>query len=736
MGRPKRFRAPVPMPYHCGMCDQSFSTRIELANHTADHADSAPTTLPCPVCAWPFPDSLALEEHRIQSGHGSAPFSCDTCGKVFTSQQNLEKHLKPPFGCMGTSGAPPAAQTFNGDHKVPPSNGQSDKTITCDRCPKIFRSRREYNAHRSFPDGECADHKKRTPPKKRPGPTRSDYVDPDQPHQMANDMLRYDDASDTPDDVSENDEYCHDCKTVFDSKARFNAHALRCSMQSKSNGQFANSSKTGSVAPTSFEVRQPTIASVQKHQTVDAIVPAPKGPRSLAEPVPSPRPRPPAPASNQPSSNLSSAPSPDFPSFVCSTKGCGKSFRSDAGLKVHQTDVHGIGGKALDLHGSHSFMLNPRMREQLKAQGLLRQPPPGPSRGRGRGGRAAPLSSRPLAPTPPRASPTFAGRLPPPIPTGMLTSSPVPIGLNMGGDAEIEQAKYIQGKILRLLIQSDIFIHHNGKMTVCGIDWTRIGVSRQHDAVELFDGMCHLPKILQGEYLPPPTTFKDEYKASYPVADFTPSPTREASNPGLGVVALSCSKILLADGRQDLVKLAAIDLVSSRILINHLVCTDPHAQVADWRTSLTGLSSWYDMDAARQAGYKVFKGWAAARSALCKFVDKDTIIVGHNLRSDLDALRLIHGRAVDVAKVVEKAAQGPLSKAQLRLESLCRDYPGVQVKSGGKYGRDCLLSGFAVRELGLWIVKNREVLERDARRKSADYQRVMPKADVAAAAAA
>ena len=316
----------------------------------------------------------------------------------------------------------------------------------------------------------------------------------------------------------------------------------------------------------------------------------------------------------------------------------------------------------------------------------------------------------------------------------MPTPSPVPIGLNMGGDAEIEQAKSIQGKILRLLIQSDIFIHHNGKMTVCGIDWTRIGVSRQHDAVELFDGMCHLPKMLQGEYLTPPTTFKDEYKASYPVADYNPSPTRDASKPGLGVVALSCSKILLTNGRQDLVKLAAIDLVTSRILINHLVCTDPHAQVANWRSAVTGLSSWHDMDAARQAGYKIFKGWAAARSALWKFVDKDTIVVGHNLRSDLDALRMIHGRAVDVAKVVEKAAKGPLSKAQLSLDSLCRDYPGAQLKSDVKYGRDCLMNGFAVRELGLWIVKNREVLEKDARQKSVDYQRVMPKVTASTAA--
>jgi hypothetical protein len=301
-----------------------------------------------------------------------------------------------------------------------------------------------------------------------------------------------------------------------------------------------------------------------------------------------------------------------------------------------------------------------------------------------------------------------------------------------GGPLEIQQAKYLGDKILSLLIQSDIFIHNNGSITVCGIDWTRIGVERQPELIGMFDSMCHLPTIIQHEFVPHPKAFLSDYQLPYPSADFEPSPPRDGAQPGLGIVALACSKIALADGLEEVVKISAIDVMTGRILMNHLVCTDPTVHVKDWRSSETGLFSWDDMEHARTLNYKVFKGWSAARSALWKYVDKDTIVVGHNLRSDLDALRMVHGRAVDVAKVAEKAAKGPLSKAQLSLDSICRDFPAKHLKSDPGYGRDTLMNAFGIREMGLWVLKNKEPFEKKIRQRSLEYQRVMPRAAAAA----
>lgn len=306
----------------------------------------------------------------------------------------------------------------------------------------------------------------------------------------------------------------------------------------------------------------------------------------------------------------------------------------------------------------------------------------------------------------------------------------MPTSQNMGGAYEMDQAKQIQGKMLRLLIQTDIFIHHDGKISVCGIDWTRIGVQKQLDVFDMFQAIIHLPKNFYDEYLPPPKAFASDYAAAeYSAAEFTTSPTHDRFKPGLSVIVIACTKVVLPDGRQEVVKIAAIDLITCRILMDHLVCTDGHASVANWRSNETGLFSWDDMELARKQGYKVFKGWSAVRDALYKIIDKNTIIVGHNLRSDLDSLRMIHGRAVDVAKVAEKRADGPLSKVQLSLDSLCREFPVVTLRSDPEFGRDVLMNAFAIREMGLWILKNAEVFEKKIKQKSRDYAMVMPKAN-------
>jgi hypothetical protein len=606
----------------------------------------------------------------------------------------------------------------------------STLSFTCNKCSNSFRTKQEYSNHRAF-SPSCSD----AFGKQRPKTEHKGYVDLDQPKtQTVNDVLGYgdssdvapedlDDSSDTPTDLSDGEKYCHNCKNRFLSMAKFNGHFLGCRSRNDS--------------PMFREAIQAPLSTVEQSSS-SAGQHASNGPRSLTEaarPLQTATnmvPRPQLPASS-PLPSTTVAPSA---MFVCNVNGCGKAFRAEPALNVHKKDAHGVGGKGLDLYGKDSYMLSQRMRTQFQQEGLLHPAPSGPSRGRGpvytsKPHQTPPGRSVPVVRLPPRPPfgpahqvPQYGSARPPPINTVTPTLLP-PVG-NMA--TEIEQAKFIQGKILRLLIQSDIFIHNDGKMTVCGQDWNRISVVKQQEAVGNFDSMVHLPKVLQSEYLPPPKTFLSEYKLQYPVSEFQASPQRNRSKPGLSVVVISCAKVILADGLQDVVKIAAVDLITCRILMNHLVCTDPKVAVKDWRTRTTGLFSWDDMEEARKLGYKVFKGWSAARSALWKFVDNETIIVGHNLRSDLDALRMVHGRAVDIAKVAEKAAKGPLSKAQLSLESMVRDNLNVRLAGqDGEFGRDCLLNAFATRQFNLHVIKNREKFDKDMRQRSQEYQLLTPR---------
>lgn len=661
------------MPYHCGLCDDSFNSKADLKRHIAHHPDILPPVMYCPVCKWPFDDQLALEAHQRSSEHPS------------------------PLSDIGTAVA-----------------------ITCDRCSNDFTSQKEYMIHRSWPSGTCADfiNNKTTPTKPSPPPV---YVEHDKPtlQPVQDAALGREDVATLASEaanMSDDGTKCDICHKSFRSLGKFNNHFLAC--------QSASGSITTSLAITTESSETiATAMSCPLYQTQEVQ-------NGIIKTKPMVQHRMPvihigSEAVSQARNSMfrpGTATQSEKP-FSCQKRGCAKSFKSELALKAHDGDVHGIASQNLDLHSRDSWTLGNREREQdrLRAEALLRVSP-GTIRGRGS---RRPLHARRCVATGPGVATTALAQVhqvhvhPRPPPPGPA----MPICTNAGGPAEMEQAKLIQGKILRLLIQSDIYITNYGKLRACGIDWIRVRMYVQSEVVGTIESMVHLPKSLQDEYAPFPKAFSEEYQYAYHSEDFQKSPARDSMKPGLGAVALACSKVILADGAQEVVKVAAVDVVSGRILMNHLVCTSPNAAVADWHSASTGLFAWRDMERARSYGYKVFRGWSAVRSALHQFIDKDTILVGHRLRSDLDALRMIHGQAIDVAKVYEKAANGPLNKMQLGLDSMCKQLFDTELKDDPEYGRDVLMNAFAARDIVLWASKNEETLRKKARQTSLDLQR-------------
>lgn len=412
--------------------------------------------------------------------------------------------------------------------------------------------------------------------------------------------------------------------------------------------------------------------------------------------------------------------------LACGVRGCSRVFRSEPGLIQHKRDSHGVGGQGLDLHGRDSWMLSQNVRNQLRDAGLLRPSGSGPQQPRRQppsGGRAVPrpaadVSSLTRGPTTQQRAQNLA--------PAAVTSTNASKALSPIGSAEIEQGNELQRVIMRMLMTADIAIHHDGKIVYDGVPWIRIGIARQDEYVSFLDQLVHLRKLSkQGQakqHVAHPTTFEADFIGDYPSKDFEQLP---APRPGsLNVVVLSCSKLMLEDRREEVVKVAAVDVMTGRPLLNYLVSVDPTEKVRDWRTSTTGLSSFRDFETARLQKFKVFKGWTAVRAALGKFVDQHTIVIGYNLRSDLDALRIRHGRCIDLIKLVEKAGgQGPLSKRQLQLDTLLRDLRKVQFQAD-LFGRDCLQDAYAIRELTLWSIKQKDDFVKYAKAKSLEYQRV------------
>jgi uncharacterized C2H2 Zn-finger protein len=135
---------------HCGMCGEQFTSKSDLNQHMQTHADNFTAKLHCQVCNWEFDDSLSWERHVIANGHGAPQYSCENCNKRFVTRRGLKEHLEQRYGCSNS--------LANGQSFQTPATSINE-SISCDRCTGTFRSRQEYNDHRSFKsNGPCADH--------------------------------------------------------------------------------------------------------------------------------------------------------------------------------------------------------------------------------------------------------------------------------------------------------------------------------------------------------------------------------------------------------------------------------------------------------------------------------------------------------------------------------------------------------------------------------------------------
>ena len=155
-----------------------------------------------------------------------------------------------------------------------------------------------------------------------------------------------------------------------------------------------------------------------------------------------------------------------------------------------------------------------------------------------------------------------------------------------------------------------------------------------------------------------------------------------------------------------LVQLCAVDYLTGATLIDMLV--QPSERVRDWRSKYSGITPQMLYEATSQG--KVLFGWQAAREALLNYVDADTVLVGHSLQHDLDALRLLHSRVVDSVILAGLAAGGGVFR-QWALKTLCQELLLTAVQDRRKKGHDCMEDTLAAREVVIWATREEEQLK-------------------------
>lgn len=130
------------------------------------------------------------------------------------------------------------------------------------------------------------------------------------------------------------------------------------------------------------------------------------------------------------------------------------------------------------------------------------------------------------------------------------------------------------------------------------------------------------------------------------------------------LVALDCELFYTTAG-MSLARLTVVAQDGDLLLDTH-VRPPRSATIVDLNTRYSGIQE-RDL-------YKADKDLVAVRDELARWVGEETVLVGHGLENDLNALRLIHKRVIDTAIVSIEKLSVPCS-GQYRLTwSLCSSF--------------------------------------------------------------
>lgn len=190
------------------------------------------------------------------------------------------------------------------------------------------------------------------------------------------------------------------------------------------------------------------------------------------------------------------------------------------------------------------------------------------------------------------------------------------------------------------------------------------------------------------------------------VSQFSPSYFPKSS-----AIVLDCEMVQVEGGRREVAFISAIDFLTGKVLINNYV--QPTAKVVNWDSRFSGITPNALNKAVRNG--TALNGWEGARSELWKYMNRDTVLVGHSLNNDLDVLGILHGNIVDSSILTSEAVfLGLHSGEQLprtwSLKTLASELVNYNIQVG-KNGHNALEDAHATRDVVIWCIRYPELLK-------------------------
>ncbi|XP_032667216.1 zinc finger protein 676-like isoform X2 [Odontomachus brunneus] len=141
--------------YICDVCGQDFRKRNELSSHLDDHVAKEEGDFQCEVCNRIFNNLRLFRIHKRIHYPQVKSWSCDACGKRYSSKNLLDEHINThtgvrPYVCETCGKDFASKYTYKAHiktHEVRP------RPFQCSRCNKTFLSQQNLNRHEETHNG-------------------------------------------------------------------------------------------------------------------------------------------------------------------------------------------------------------------------------------------------------------------------------------------------------------------------------------------------------------------------------------------------------------------------------------------------------------------------------------------------------------------------------------------------------------------------------------------------------